>query len=213
MTRFLHVGGLVCVLATIPALCFAIIPDADNSDTPDCIRICPAGDINMVTVVRDQNGEAMPDTPVRMIFSTAADADIFWCDGQAHPVIELTTGAGGEANFLIYAGGCHIWEGPDEPPVDDPGCVIIQADPGAVVLDTYEDVGSPDLHTDAGSPPNGDGDVDLLDFVVFAQVFDLNHHCGDLNDDGTAPLDGICDEDIDLLDFVVFAQHFDHLCP
>ncbi len=203
---------LFSAMMLLPVALFASVPNAENSTKPDCIRICPAGDMCQEVIVRDQNNEEMPNTPVRMIFNAAANAAIYWCPGQAHPVIEVMTDDTGLATFCVAAGGCYPWAGPDEPPGNDPGCVIIEADPGEIELKSYDDVGSPDMHTDAGPPPNGDGDVDLLDFVVFAQLFDQIHHCADFHDD-TPANDGACDEDVDLLDFVVFAQHFNHVCP
>ncbi len=187
------------------------VPPVEESITPDCLRFCPNGDICQdVQVIWEDEPVAFTD--VRMVFNMTGNDQIYWCPGQVHPVITTTTDADGRCAFRIRAGGCYPWAGPHAPPQDDPGCVVIAADPGDIVLNSYEDVGSPDCHTDGVAPPNGDGDVDLMDFVVFSQMFGSNHHCGDFDDDGTIEGDGVCDEDVDLLDFVIFAQHFGHTC-
>ncbi len=223
---------VLCVVAMIPATALAFIPYPENCTTPDCIRICPGGDIELFVEVKDEANNSIPLQEVRIVFNQGADENIFWCPGQDHPVIAVVTDVNGQYKWFdentweapsdppnppsgqsaIYAGGCHPWEGPTEPPGSDPLCVVIEADPGSVPIGVYDSIGSPDCHTDFGSPPNGDGDVDLLDFVVFAQMFDSINHCGDYHDD-TPEGDGQCDRDVDLLDFVVFAQHFDHVCP
>ncbi len=200
----------LCMLASLPAALSAHDPYPVVT-LPDCLRLCPAGDICQPIQVKDSNNNPIVGAEMRIIFGAGADQNIHWCPGQPHPVISGMTDFNGEWTVCVRAGGCHPWEGPGQPPQNYPCCVVIEVDPGAIAIGVYHDIGSPDCHTDLGAPPNGDGDVDLLDFVVFAQLFDSTHHCGDYHDD-TPEGDGECDEDVDLLDFVVFAQHFDHRC-
>ena len=176
------------------------IPDPMNSITPACLRICPEGDLAFEVKVRDSQNMPMSGSPVRVIFSPDANDLIFWCDTQSHPVIEGITDYYGEVTFNIAAGGC--FEGGN-------ATIYIEADPGAVALNAYERIGSTDLYSTYDELA-GDGEVNLLDFVVFSAKFLTTDYCADYHD--STPDDLQCDEDVDLDDFVVFFRHYLDAC-
>jgi len=194
--------GLVCLFAIslVSSAAVASIPNAENSDTPDCFAMCPASDICQTITVRDQNNNPMPNTEVRLEFSASCDAVICWCPGQDHPIVTGMTDGSGVVTFCVDAGGCCD---------DTPYAVQVVAEPGAVELKLYESIASPDNHSDTTG--NGDCDVDLNDFVVFSAMFLTDNCCGNIIDEDQ--YDGVCDCNVNLNDFVGFSAHFLHVCP
>jgi len=183
-------------LAIIVVGGFSFAGSPPGSSTPDCIRLSPDGNMLLPVVVRDQMGDPIPYTEVRVVFEAECDAALYWCPEQEHPIVHGRTNVNGEVTFSIRAGGCY--EG-------GLNTISIRADPADIWLAVYEEVGSPDMHSDE-PPRHGDGDVDLNDFVVFSSRFLTTDTCADLHHSGSPWW--TCDEDVDLDDFVVFMEKF-----
>jgi hypothetical protein len=146
--------------------------------------VCPAGDlhtVNVVVTVRDCYGTPLSGLYVDVSPAGVAPAVFCFCDSVKTvgptDVTGTTTAAyddfGGCGDLQFYA---------------TIGTVI--AGPSAAIT-----IGSPD--------GNGDCQVDLVDFGIFASNYFSTDSCSDYN----------CDGIVDLVDFGIFASHYFHTCP
>jgi hypothetical protein len=183
MTRILRGLGAAACLVAFASTANAIVPDADNSITPDCIRVAPDGAFSIDVTVIGTDLNPLGGEEVRVIFSASCSDLVDVSAGCAQPtVLSGTTNGAGEISFSPEIGGC----------CEEAGAVTIEADPGAVtLLPVYDNVGSNDN--------NSTGDSTLPDFVNFQAAFLADESCNDL--------DG-CDEEVGLADFVVFQANF-----
>jgi hypothetical protein len=165
-----------------------------------CWFICPQGDAQTLA----QNGNEIcvcvndaTGTPIEGILATdfwlVGCTDLCLCAGSGSINADSATGVNGCTTIsgTLQAGGCElvgvhaVVQG-----------VIIGCPPICLTMVVV----SPDLDCD--------GDVDLVDFAIFAPSF--NKACG--NPAYNPCCDYDCDCDVDLVDFSLFAQHWQHTC-
>lgn len=211
--------GKFVVLSVLAALlfCWQFMPvyvDTANSGIVDpcssyvlfvepgsrCWFICPQGDGQTLA----QNGNAIwiqisdaTGAPIEGILATdfwlVGCTDLCLCAGSGSIDADSATGANGMTTMSssMTAGGCElvgvhvVVQG-----------IIIGCPPTCLSMIVV----TPDLDCD--------GDVDLVDFALFAPTF---------NSSAPGPpydpcMDYDCDGDIDLVDFSLFAQHWQHSC-
>ncbi len=181
---------------------FAGIPDPTLSVVGN-VLYSPGGTVEYIVTV---NGSAGPidSATVQLVFSTEADGLVCWCVGQAHPLIEATTDASGEAHFFIAAGGCIDPSLVAAPPavevfangikLKEVGCVSPDAvddsgilptsgwNPGTFCTVSLADAGlhSPSIKTGTYtfcSDVNSDLAVDLTDAVVLSEGIKSGFTC------------------------------------
>lgn len=183
-------AALLLLLASVaPSL--AAVPSPANSSIPNCVVVCPLGDMPVVVTVRDFANNPIAGSMVVLDFANCQGA--FICTGPpgdpyiydpASRTVRMTTGANGIASFPLRAGG---------------GCglngVRIFAD--GVLLGS-RNLASPDQ--------TGNGMV-----VCFAIDTDCAVLAGKLGgSDPTADFD--CDGDVDVVDQFTQSQHTSHAC-
>ncbi len=183
------VGALTLVAASAPR---GEVIDCAASTFPDCIRVCPEGDVDLPVTLVGTSGNPIAGAVVRLIVSamctyTGTDG-VLPCPGAAYPVVTGVTDASGRVDFSLPWSGC----------CSGSGAVSMEVDPGAVVCVSYDSIGSVDSHYPL------DGVVGLADFVVFQMAFLSTDTCHDYYG---------CDDFVALADFVVFQTHFLHACP
>ncbi|MFH1754819.1 MAG: Ig-like domain-containing protein [Candidatus Latescibacterota bacterium] len=165
-----------------------------------CWFICPQGDGNTLASggnticvhVEDQFGN-----PIAGILATdfwlVGCTDLYLCAGAGSIGADSATNANGNTTIsgTMFAGGCDlvgvhvVVQG-----------VIVGCPPTCLSMIVV----SPDL--------DADGDVDLVDFAIFAPSF--NKSLGHPSYNPCCDFD--CDGDVDLVDFSIFAQHWQHSC-
>ncbi|MGD9140018.1 MAG: hypothetical protein PVJ42_00620 [bacterium] len=189
---------LVATMAIV--LSFAVyasasVPSASTSTVEcvvrgisDCVPtsavICPASDIDTIGVtvtVRNVYGDPLPGKTVDC-YAIEVSGTFCWCPGES--LQTDVTDANGQAFFdFTDFGGCgNVQFGAT--------CESVVFSPCAAIF-----VASPDM--------DGDCDVDLTDFAMFAAIYNTTDPCGDFNCNGT----------VDLGDFALFAAHYTHACP
>lgn len=185
---------LLCTLvltATVAIAAFAAVPSPANSSLPDCMALCPLGDMPFAVVVRDLAGNPVIGSTVVLDFSQCPGA--YLCEGApidqhvvdlATRTLRALTDASGSVPFNARVGGTGA-----------PGTVRVFAD--GIPLRTYA-LASPDQ--------NGNGfvleDLGGADYSVFAAKL------GTL--DPTADFD--CDGDVDQDDQNGFYAHYSQSC-
>jgi hypothetical protein len=190
------VGGLfvVAVCISVTSLAIAGIPDAStstvtasgNGPCAPAAAVCPGGDsqtIDVEVVVRDTYGNPLAGEEVTVYPDPAATGFCF-CSGY-----ETATGTT-DINGMVTVefskmGGC--------------GDIAWYAEAQSVILGP-----SPEIFV-ASPDNNGDCQVNLSDFIVFASSYLTTFECFDI--------DGSCDMYVSLPDFVTFASHYLHTCP
>jgi hypothetical protein len=155
-----------------------------SSCVPNSAVVCPASDMDLIHVtvtVRNVYGDALPDKVVDC-YAIEVSGIFCWCPGES--LQTGTTDANGQAFFdFSDFGGC--------------GFVQFGATSEAVVFNpcTAIFVASPDQ--------DGDCDVDLSDFAIFASRYNSTDPCADFD----------CSATVGLSDFAIFAAHYNHSCP
>jgi hypothetical protein len=189
MTRFARgLSYLVCTVAFVSSA-HAIVPDPVLSVTPDCIRLCPAGNLPVNVQVIGTDGNPLGGNDVRMVFNAGCTSLKERPACTQPTVLTQVANGSGQVTFNPQIGGC----------CSVAGSVVIEADPGAVtLLPIYDSVGSNDN--------NGNGVSNLSDFVNFQAAFLTANTCHDLSG---------CNTTVNLSDFVIFQGHFLHgtACP
>lgn len=211
--------GKSFILSIIAAalLCWQILPHstlATSNGTPEpcsllvsfiepgsrCSFICPQGDgqtlaqgnnrINIL--VKNINGEPVPGVLASDFWLVGCD-DLALCSGSGSIDADSATNNQGMTTIsgTMAAGGCDL---------NGVHVAIFGILAGCPPTCLNVSVVSPDL--------DGDGDVDLVDFALFAPVF--NTVAGNPNYDPCCDYD--CEGDVDLVDFSLFAQHWQHTC-
>lgn len=179
---------LAALAASIPTGAVSageVIPCAELSVPPACIRVTPDATLEIEVTIVDCGGHAMPDTEVALVWSPACDG-LVECETGLPPVVHHgITDPASTATFELAIGGCCT--------ADD--AVVVIAQPGDVVIARFDAVGSPD--SDAS------GEVVLADFVRFQAGFLTQDACFDYAD---------CDGHVGLQDFVSFQQLFLGAC-
>ena len=217
MTRFARVFALLCAAAIVPAAVFAIVPDPEESITPNCITVDPGGAVDIFVQVIGNNGQPLGGEEVRVIFNGACSDDTTLpftglaedINGScASPVVLVgnSNATTGEITFSPLIGGC----------CDEPQAVRIEADHGAVtLLPVYDSVSSTDWSfCSAANRSYANGTVDLSDFSAFTGEFlgSPANICYDYPTGGNE----VCDGAVNLSDFSFFQGRFlsgDGDCP
>lgn len=168
----------------------AAVPSPLNSTLPDCLVLCPMGDLPLTVVVRDIANNPIIGSSVVLDFSNCPSA--FLCPGTGEPglIVDLTTrtfraftGLGGSVTMSAHVGGT----GPAS-------SVRVFAD--GVLLRSYG-LATPDQ--------NGNGvTVNIVDIddVLFASKLGTT--------DPTADFD--CSGHVDAADQTIFFRHFSQAC-
>jgi len=160
----------------------SVVATGDDVCAPGA-AVCPQGDLHTVNVtvtVRDCYGTPLAGEMVD-VSGSAATGKFCFC---VTPKTVGPTDALGQATaqFADF-GGC--------------GDLQFYATIGTVVA-------GPSPAITVGSPDgDGDCDVDLVDFGIFASNYFTTSSCSDYN----------CDGLVDLIDFGIFASHYFHACP
>ena len=177
------------VLLLVSGMAFAGVPCAGTTTvvaTGDDVcapgaAVCPAGDlhtVNIVVTVRDCYGAPLSGQMVD-VFSTTPG----FCFCVSPQTVGPTDVTGTTTAYYTEFGGC--------------GGVQFYATIGTVTA-------GPSVAITIGSPDgDGDCDVDLVDFGIFANNYFSAATCSDYN----------CDGIVDLIDFGIFANHYFHACP
>lgn len=161
------------------------VPSPSNSTVDPCVRLCPAGDMNLHVVVRDQSSNPVAGSTVVVDF--AACPGIILCPLiGSEPylvgppsVVRMTTNAAGIADFPIRGGGTCVG-----------GPVNVFAD--GVMLASNAVVSSPDQNGDAnvngtdqgilaaklGGPYDPTADVNCNTTMGADDANELNRHLG-----------------------------------
>lgn len=181
--RILFVLALA-LLAVLPSARASAIPSPANSTVDDCIRVCPAGDINFHVVVRDPANNPVAGSTVVVDFVNCSGLIICPPFGTepytfvAPASILMTTNAAGVADIPLRAGGVCV------------AAVNIFAD--GVLLATRQAVSSPDQNGDAvvnaadqaimaaklGGPYDPTADLNCSGTLEFGDPNLLNAHLG-----------------------------------
>ncbi|MFH1313803.1 MAG: hypothetical protein ABIJ00_11340 [Candidatus Eisenbacteria bacterium] len=165
-------------------ICLAVTVSAAGIGTPGCnpgtAIICPTGDMGAIQVTATEAAGYPVGT---RITCTAAGPLICFCPGQ-NPQTQVVPVGNPVVNFTYFReGGC--------------GNVTFS------VVSTFSGAAGPTPPIFVASPDiNGDCQVNLIDFVQFAQCFLGANPCCDFNCDGT----------VNLTDFITFATHYLHFC-
>jgi hypothetical protein len=174
--------GLVCAAAAQAA-----VPSAANSLVdPSCLRVCPAGDMNLHVVVRDLVNNPVAASTVVVDFSNCSG--VLFCTplpGDPYTIvppaqIRMVSNAAGIADIPIRAGGVCV------------GTINVFAD--GVLLASRAAVSSPDQ--------NGDLTVNAVDNGIMTGKLGSSDPTGDLN----------CSGLVDLGDPGILAAHLGHSC-
>ncbi len=190
----------ILVAAIIIVLSFAVsasasVPSASTSTVecevrgpsscvPNSAVVCPASDIDSIHVtvtVRNVYGDPLAGKTVDC-YAIEVSGDFCWCPGES--LQTDVTDANGQAFFdFTDFGGC--------------GNVQFGATCEGVVFNpcTQIFVASPDI--------DGDCEVDLADFAMFAGLYLTTDPCADYD----------CNGSVGLSDFALFAAHYLHGCP
>ena len=176
------------VLLLISSMAFAGVPCAgtttvvasgDDVCAPGAV-VCPAGDlqtVNVVVTVRDCYG-----TPLQGLYVDVSPGTPGFCFCDSVKTVGPTDVTGTTTASYVKFGGC--------------GDLQFFATIGTVVA-------GPSPAITIGSPDgNGDCQVDLVDFGIFAGNYFSSDACSDYN----------CDGIVDLVDFGIFASHYFHSC-
>lgn len=180
------------VLLLVSGMAFAGVPCAgtttvvasgDNVCAPGA-AVCPAGDlhtVNVVVTVRDCYGAPLSGQYVDVSPAGVVPAVFCFCDSVK--TVGPTAIDGTVTASYTEFGGC--------------GDLQFYATIGTVIA-------GPSPAITIGSPDgDGDCDVDLVDFGIFAGNYFSSNSCSDYN----------CDGIVDLIDFGIFAAHYFHTCP
>jgi hypothetical protein len=175
-------GGMA--LAGVPCPSLSTLEAAgDGSCAPDA-AICPAGDLDDITVtivVRDCYGAPLPGYMVTVEPGGPAKG-LCICPGEDMKTVGPTDATGTTYAHYSKFGGCgQIWF------FGEVNSVVIG--PSAPIM-----LASPDI--------DGDCRVNLVDFAGFALSYLTGDPCCDYDCDGVATL----------IDFGTFAQHYLHDC-
>lgn len=169
----------------------AAVPSPANSTLPDCMALCPLGDMPFAVVVRDLANNPVIASSVVLDFSLCPGAHICeWWPTDPYLVdlptrtLRATTDASGSVTFPARVGG-----------TGGAGSVRVYAD--GVQLRTYA-LASPDQSGD-GLVWNSAGEEDDLMFAARLGTTDP-----------TADFD--CDGDVDSSDEVILLYHFSQSC-
>ncbi len=186
---------LCCILAAA-GVASAGVPDPITSTVeregqnapgvcdPDTAVICPASDIGQIEVivtVRDAYGTPQPGKNVTCSVVPVEDV-CGWCVGETPQ--NGVTDVYGQAFFYFTDGG---------------GCCTVRF---GAVCEGVPFVPSPTIKI-ISPDRNGDCQVNLNDFILFAISYLTQDPCFDFNCDGTVALP----------DFIIFASHYLHGCP
>jgi len=165
-----------------------------------CWFICPQGDADALSAggneicvcVKDVNNAPIAGM-LASDFWLIGCTDLCLCAGSGSIDADSATGTNGCTTIsgTMSAGGCEL----TGVHVVVQGVII-----GCPATCLSMIVVSPDLDCD--------GDVDLVDFAIFAPAF--NTAVGNPNYNPCCDYD--CDGDVDLVDFSLFAQHWQHHC-
>jgi hypothetical protein len=183
---FMLATALIVVSPTVSAG----VPSPANSQLPDCLVLCPMGDIPLTVVVRDLANNTIANSLVVLDFSSCPSA--YLCPGTGEPglIVDLPTrtlraltGATGSVTMPAHVGGT----GPA-------GSVRVFAD--GVLLRSYG-LATPDQ--------NGNGvavTIVDIDDVLFAAKLGTT--------DLTADFD--CSGHVDAADQLIFFSHLSQAC-
>jgi hypothetical protein len=194
--RVFVVSALVILSLAVTGLATAGIPNASTSTVeregqgspgtcdPDIAVVCPASDMGSIQVtvtVRNIYGDPLPGKVVDCWAEEVAGT-FCWCPGES--LQTDTSDINGQCFFYFTDfGGC--------------GTLQFGAQSEGVTFTPSPtiEVRSPDI--------NGDCDVQLQDFILFAGYYLTTEPCADYDCDGT----------VGLQDFIIFASHYLHACP
>jgi hypothetical protein len=99
---------------TLPGTALAAVPSPANSTVDECIRVCPAGDMNLHVVVRDAFHNPVVASFVVVNFTNCFSQNICPTLGSEPYTfippasIQMVTNAAGEANIPIRSGGVCV---------------------------------------------------------------------------------------------------------
>lgn len=167
-----------------------------------CPVLCPAGDatagraapIRVCVTLRDSLGFPVEDVDDFFLSVSGSEGGSFrlCCEGQQQPVWSpwamipnAPTDENGEAWFDV------LWGGGGDPSLE---LSAMLGEDGPIGEPLYTQVRCPDL--------DGDCDVDVADFSVFASLYGSADWRADFN----------CDGMVGIVDFSVFSSHFGHEC-
>jgi hypothetical protein len=182
LTLLLAALGVVCAAAAQAA-----VPSAANSLVdPSCLRVCPAGDMNLHVVVRDLANNPVSASTVVVDFSNCSG--VLFCTplpGDPYTLvppaqIRMVSDAAGIADIPIRAGGVCV------------GTINIFAD--GVLLASRAAVSSPDQ--------NGDLTVNAVDSGILAGKLGGSDPTGDFN----------CSASVESGDTGILLAHLGHSC-
>lgn len=164
--------------------CLAVTATAAGTGTPGCnpgvAIICPAGDLGGIQVTATE----APGYPVgTTITCTAGGPGLCICPNES-PQTQTVPAGNPVVNFTFSReGGCG-----------NISFTVVSTFSGAAPLTPVIFLASPDY--------NGDCQVNLSDFILFAQCFLAINPCCDYD----------CDGMVTLMDFITFAAHYLHWC-
>jgi hypothetical protein len=155
---------------------------ADGDCGPDA-AVCPNGDYDTVTVyvtVRDCYGNPLDDRTVT-VYPDSAAGEFCFCVG-CQTKVGVTDPNGDMSVRFARFGGCGnlAWYAQSEG--------VILGPSASIYIASFDN--------------NGDCQVNLSDFINFANIYFTADECNDYNCDGT----------VNLSDFISFANHYFHVC-
>ena len=189
----LKVLSLSCLLLFAwVVIAMAAVPDPSKCTVPATAAACLAGDTPYTVTVRDAGNNPIQGAVVVVDLTSAllsagpnlspGTICLYLCSGQTLTPSAVTN-AGGQATFYLKTGKCcagtfPVWM-------------------GSVSLGNITILNSIDV--------NGDGALNGLDVLAFANYYFANSRCADVNGDQTT----------NGLDVLAFANHYfaNHLCP
>lgn len=166
---------------------FAAVPSPSTSAVPQCLTVCPAGDVPFTVTVRDIAGNTVIGSNVVIQLQSCPNVILCPANGTepytyepAGRLLRMITPASGVVTFPIRAGGVCT------------GAVNVYAD--GVLLRQLEGVASPDQ--------DGDLVVGLLDADLINEKMETGDVSADFDCDGT----------VTRPDFQYAADHGSHHC-